>query len=798
LDIQNPKLTMKNNILLIFLLISSFTLQAQTITGRVLTKNGEIAPFATLSLRQKLDSTQVKLTSTDTLGLFQFSGLAPGKYELGVSAVGYQRLLLPIDLTASELKLADIVLIEDLQQLQTVLISGAKPNFSTQDGQMRIQIAGNTFLKSNTNLLDVLKKLPGVLVNPDGSIIMGNRNAPAIFIDGRPNNMGATEIIAYLGNLSPEMVESIDLINQPSSKYDGEYKAIIDIRLKKQRSLGLRGTYSVRLQRNQNTLADHTIGLTYKTNRFMYGLNMSYTTGSYFYRYHALQYLANGLAMTTDTKTITMNNNLMGQARIGYQISKNQELEAFARIYQVRRSAETGNHLLTQSSDLIQTLAQLSSVNLANPRQYNYAAGFTYALKSNPHSLQLQATIAQVDNRQSEDIQNHNSQSSELINYWKTAARNNINIRNAQADYTYEVNNGRLEMGTKFAYTSTANNLRYDTLQLSTFVFDAQRSNQFNYQEYIAAAYLSFSKKWDKVQGSLSLRAEHTHSLANSVTTSAVTERNYLKWLPSLNMTYTISKDHQVNFSFTSRLTRPTFEMLNPFRFYFSPRNYWIGNPYLLPATTRQFALTYSKKAFQFSLTAGREKNPMARYPSYNPITNELIYMGDNLPYRDFASIQATLPVKVTKWWQMSHTASFFYNRELRPYFDHTYQIAIYNHTINGSQVFTIKNWLLDFSYNYESKSGNSLYIFAPVYTLDMGLQKSWLTNKINTKLNLTDIFYNGQRRLIFRDKTIINNDFYHDSGTRRLILSVSYNFGKSTFNAKENKRSEEENRANR
>lgn len=145
----------------------------------------------------------------------------------------------------------------------------------------------------------------------------------------------------------------------------------------------------------------------------------------------------------------------------------------------------------------------------------------------------------------------------------------------------------------------------------------------------------------------------------------------------------------------------------------------------------------------------------------------------------------------------MNNNITFYYNKELTPYFGNNYEIPIYNYTVNGSQVFTLKNWILDVSYTYESKSGNGLYVMAPVYGIDLGVQKTWLKNRINTKLTLYDAFDNIKRRLIFREKSIINNDFYHYFASQRLVFSLTFNFGSSTYKARENKKSDEENRAN-
>ncbi len=400
-----------------------------------------------------------------------------------------------------------------------------------------------------------------------------------------------------------------------------------------------------------------------------------------------------------------------------------------------------------------------------------------------------------------EDIQNRNIMNSslhnDLLSYWKTNSRNNILIRTAQADYSQNMGTSKLEFGGKFAYTTTENNLRYDTLANSVFNFDPQRSNQFNYGEYIMAGYLSYQGKWNNISYSLGLRAEYTRTVANSITTSMLTERKYLKWLPSLNVTYAINQSEQLSFSYSRRLTRPTFAFLNPFRFYYSPRHYWIGNPYLQPSTTNLFALSYSRKALNVSLNAGRETDVMARYPEYNPATNELIFLGRNLPYRNFANLLISSPLTINTWWRMNNNIGFYYNKELTPYFDRTYEIGVFNYTLNGSQIFMLKDWLLDVSYTYESKSGNGLYVFKPVYGIDLGVQKAWFKSKLNTKLTLYDAFDSIKRRLIFREKSIINNDMYHYFGAQRLVLSLTYNFGSSTFKIKESKKSEEENRAN-
>lgn len=783
----------------LLLCLFSLALKAQTIKGKIIdAKTTQGIPIVNITLTDQSTPKQIKYFSSDSLGNFEFNNLKVARYQLTLNLMGYLKVQKELDLTDNRIiDLGNIPLTEDANLLQAVTITGGTPSFETKNGQLKIGVANNTFFKSSANLMDVLRKVPGLQVNPDGTMLLSNRSSPTVFVDGRPTNMNADEIQSYLNSLSPDMVESIELINQPSAKYDGQYQGIIDVKLKRSYSLGLKGTYNLRFQQNNNNMLDNNLALNYKAAKFLYSLNVGHTIGSTYYKYYALQLLPNTNAMTTETKTIAANNNYNIQARLAFEPKQGQQLEAFFRTYQIDRNSVINNQLTTQNNNFNQTLAILQSHNNALPKQHNYAGGINYDVKFKKSELHILTTLAQIDNLQREDIQNSNQMNGQLVNYWKTNSSNNITIRTAQADYTQELGTAKLEFGTKYAYTSTANKLRYDTLGNGSFNPDPMRSNQFNYHEYIAAAYVSYLKKIGNFNYSLSLRTEYTNTLANSITEYTTTERKYFKWLPSINLTYEIAKDQQLSLGYSRRLTRPTFEALNPFRFYYSQRHYWIGNPYLQPSTTDLFSFSYSKKALNIAFNAGREHNQMVRYPEYNPTTNILAFMGTNLPYRDFANVVASLPITINKWWRMNHSFGVFYNRENRPYFGQTYKIPVFDYNLSGSQVFNIKQWLVDVSFYYQSKSGSGLYIYMPFSTVDIGIQRSLLKNKLNAKLNLQDIFYNGKRRLIFREKAIINNDFYHDNGTRRLVFSLTYNFGSSTYKAKETKRSEEEGRVN-
>ena len=789
---------MKVYLTTLLLLSLALQLSAQTLTGKLVqAKSGQPLAYASVSLLRTADVTNAVHTTSDSVGNFRFAQLDPDSYQLKAGMIGYQKLNMEITVIAGQqTDLGTLTLQEDTKLLNTVTISGSRPNFSSNNGQLKVAVSNNPFFKATTNLSEVLRRLPGLQVNSDGTMLLSSGAAPTLFVDGKPVNMNPEEIQSYLGGLSPDNVESIELISQPSSRYDGQFQGIIDLKLKRSASLGLRGNYSMRYQQNQRSMLDHTLTLDYATAKITYGLSAAATHGDSYYRYHALQVLPNSNLLSTDTRTITANTNYNIQTRVFFEPGKGQVIEAYLRTFQIDRRASTENQLNTMDHQQSSYIAQQAGQTISRPTQANYAAALNYNLNKGNSQVQLQSTLAKIDNRQPEDILNRILNGWQPLSHWKTTSSNTILIQTAQGDYILKLGMRKLELGGKYAVTTTDNDLRYDTLSNGSFRLDPARTNQFSYREKVWASYLSYGESLGKFSYSLGLRAEHTSTLASSVTDHSRTERNFTSWLPSAGLNYQLDKTSQLSVNYSKRLSRPSFSALNPFRFYYSARHYWVGNPMLQPSTTSLFSLSYSKAALNITLGGGREKDPMVRYPEYEPNTNTLIFKGDNLPYRDFVNVRASMPLNIAPWWKTSNTLSLFYNRELRPYFGSTFQIPVYNYIFSGSQLFTIKKLTIDLSYSLESKSGNSLYVFAPVRTVDLGLQRGWLKDKLTTKLAAQDLFDGGRRRIIFREKSIMDNDFYHNNSTRRLIFSLSYRFGSSNQNQREFKRSEEENRA--
>ncbi|HEX2627629.1 MAG TPA: outer membrane beta-barrel protein [Chitinophagaceae bacterium] len=788
-------------VVLLFLLCQSTPAQS-ILKGKLIDdkSNGAIA-FARVGLLSQKDSSVLKEQITDSTGAFEMTGILPGNYILLCSAIGYpafyKEAFLKNQSTVTDL--GNLSMTVDPALLGEITVSSSRPAFQSLPGKLIVNVSGNRLFKTATNTLDILRKIPGLEVGGDGSLLMSGRIAPGVFIDGKPVPMSPEELQNYLRSLSPEMIASIEVISNPSSQYDAEYKGIIDIRLKPDLTLGLKGTLTTLLQQNAYIYNENNLLLTYKTKKFVYTTRASYTAGTTIRRYKALQHLGNSDIMATHTKMPTGNNNFNIQLGAAYKINKNHQVEALLRTYQVNRKLGSFNTLFTTDSSAAKNLVfHRGSDNHATPQQDNYAANLNYTAQFGKTQLQVITSFLKINNKQQEDIQNRDLIRDQLDDHWKTNLKNNITIRTAQADVSGSMGKGIWRMGGKFVFTTTKNDLRYDTLTSgNVFERDSSRTNSFQYDEYITAGYIAYERKLGVLNISAGLRAEHTHSVANALTQKEITERNYLTWLPSVGITYVIDKNQQLHLSLSRRITRPVFAQLNPFRFYFSPLNYWVGNPYLLPSKTNTLNISYSRKSFTASFHIGRESDPMTRYPEYDSATNILQYLGRNLPYNDFMGIETSFPITVNKWWRMSHNIGAYNRKEQTPYHGVTYAIPIKTFTISGSQVFSLpKGFTFDLYYYYSSPGGNGLYTGKPISNIDLGLQKTWLKGKLNSKINYYDILNKYQTTLVFREKSIINNRLSHWFGTERVVITLSYNFGRSTYKAKQTGRNEEEARA--
>ena len=225
-------------------LLFSATLSSQIIKGRVIDENKAPVIFAAVTLTNPTDSSLVKATITEDLGIFSFEGISTGKYELSISSIGYATYKKNIDFKENVLDLGTISIDTQTQNLEEVTVVSEKPMVQVLADKTVFNVE-NTINATGTSAFELLRKAPGVIVDNGGSFIVEGKTGVQIFIDGKLSVLQGEDLTNYLESLQATDVESVEIITQPSSKYDAAGNAgIINIKLKKDKSLGTNGTFT--------------------------------------------------------------------------------------------------------------------------------------------------------------------------------------------------------------------------------------------------------------------------------------------------------------------------------------------------------------------------------------------------------------------------------------------------------------------------------------------------------------------------------------------------------------------------
>ena len=429
--------------LLLFKILFLFTIpsfaQRGIIIGKASEKNlNKGIEFANVTLYIAKDSSIVKGVLTDSIGNFELNNLNKGTYILKISSIGFNFFYtnyLTIDLDNSIISLGSLSMEVDQKVLQEVIVNGERPAFERQTDRIVLNVSTNSLYKTSVNALDILKKAPNLQVKANGSIVMRGIITPKYLINGKPIQMDEEELKNYLNTLTPDMIESIDIITNPSSKYDSEFKGIIDIKLKNDKTLGWKGNYNCTVLKNEYFSWNNGINLTYKTKKLIFSNQLSYNNGTDIYEFYSNQKLPNKSVLITDTKRPLYNQTTSYQFGIDYSLKEKQSFSILLKGFNSFRS-KTSETFITNTNDNQNVIYNKTfSKNYSNPRYNNYSANINYEANFDSKQLSIFASIANIHNSEEERIININSFNNSLSSEWRTDLNKNIFIRSIQIDF---------------------------------------------------------------------------------------------------------------------------------------------------------------------------------------------------------------------------------------------------------------------------------------------------------------------------------------------------------------------------
>jgi outer membrane receptor protein involved in Fe transport len=756
--------------------------------------------FANVTLMTEKDSVFVKGGLSDTLGRFELPNISIGNYVIIISSVEYKKAKYKVEVSASTptVDLGDLTMSQESKLLNEVTVSTQRLAFQPTAEGIIINM-GNVLFKTSNNVVDVLRKSPSIQVKDDGSLLMKNSVVAKVLINGRNIPMGADELKNYLNTLKPDEVENIELITNPSAKYDAEYKGIINIKLKRDKELGLVGNVMTNFQQHKFASTINNINLVYKTPKIAYTARGGYSSVSNFDDGIINQVLSNGNKLSTSSFVPNRNNSIDYMFGIDYYLSKKQIIGGQIRAYQNNMDSPFLFDIkLNNSEKLMQSIISKSDVKTVNN---NLSGNIYYEGVFKKGVVSFASSIVKYNNTQNQLIENKDASSTTNA---KGDFINNTAIITSQLDYSPIMKKGKLDFGTKISFTDIDNDTKYQNLLESKWIDDKNNSNKFLYKERSLAAYISYANSLKKMSYMIGLRAENTETEGNSITLNTITTRNYTQILPSVGLNLPINDNNNLSLSYTKRLTRPSFNALNPFIYIGGPYSSSRGNQFLTPTITHSYSVNYNYKRISFAVNFGINYDDIQQVPFYDPVTNKTTYIFENLSSNSYRGVELGIPVMVTKWWMMQNNLKYYQNNYslvfALPYFNGNVDTKIDYVGLSSFNAFRLPHgYNISLAAQWETGGGTALANLKPKGYVNIGVQKV-LFKVINSTLSVNDIFRTYIVNATTLRPDIINFASTNKFGSQFVSLQLGYAFGKSTHNAKQVKISsqEEENRARR
>ncbi len=749
------------HLLLIFLeLLIGQMLFAQSnemaqIKGRVLDAQKEPAAFANVILHAVPDSSLVKVEVTDEKGLFQMNGLSSGQYQLKVIYLGnkdYQTA--PFRLVSGEAKTFDDITLEaSAIDLAAVEVTSKQALIEVQPDKTVFNVEGSINASGNS-ALELLRKSPGVLVDNNDNILLMGKNGVRVYIDGKPSPLGATDLAMMLKSMQSSEIEAIEIITNPSSKYDAEGNAgIINIRLKKDKNLGL----------NANVNTGYSVGVFSKynaTTNFNYRNKKTNLFGAYSYNngqnrsWIDLFRTQNNTYFRQESHTLTTG--AYQSARLGadFFLSENSTLGVLVNGALNNRDWTNVSHtpIVDLATAQLQSVLNASSVNDAARNNLNANLNYQWKNKDGKSwSIDLDYGLFRntTDTYQPNVYLGPEEKAIREERIFTAQAPTDINIYSLKTDYEAPLWDGQLEAGLKFSLVSTDNAYEFFQLIEQVPVRDIDRSNRFQYDENINAAYVRFSQKIKKVNFSFGLRAEQTNSVGNlssdKKTSNSLVKRHYLSLFPSGGVTYQLNRDHQFRLNYSRRIGRPNYQTLNPFEFKRDELSYSRGNPFLQPQFTNNMEISHT---FKYTLTTSLGYSQTNDYFAELSDTTEVsrtFLETVNLGSRKVISFNVSFPFRPTTWWS-TYTNAGVSNTANQADFGEGRQIDVQQTTFNLYHQSTFKlpkDFSVQISGWYNSPSiWGALYQTRSMWSMDAGIQKKLWNGRANVKVSVSDVFY--------------------------------------------------------
>jgi hypothetical protein len=764
-----------------------------TIKGSVKNQSGAPIPGANVQLINATDTSKVQTVFAMPDGGFELKSICKN-VRLNVTMTGYEPYTRQIT-SVQETGLIEVSLSANYQNLTSVEVRASRRSLEIRTDRIVVNVEASAS-SAGTNVLELLEKSPGIAVDQDGVISMQGKQGVLILIDGKRNQLNPTELAAVLRSLSSAQVDQIELIAQPSARYDATGNAgVINIKMKRSKTAVFNGniTSSITQGRysrfNQSITVDQRVGKA----AFSLGYTGAYTKG--FYDFTIIRKFASVTANTTDyfeQRTFNPYRQIPHNLRLNVDYSFN------------KKTSISLNHtmFLSDYKDAPETQGFNEgndgkhfdkSIGSNHIRRLNYSIGvnFRTALDTMGREFTVDGDFFGYNRKNNQALYSalldEQANTIEPPYHLKGYNPSVIQIAAGKMDYIHPfTKRWKAEAGLKYSAISTENETVFTQEVNGSWEPDA-RGNDFSYSERIAAGYINLStslKHWKLLSG---LRGEATSVQARSSDPINSKSSSYFDLFPNLSLSFEKRKGSVFSLYYSRRIDRPSYQDMNPFQFVFNRYTYMQGNPGLVPQYSSLIEAGYAYKS-NFNVKAGYTytKDVIGDALFQDDVTHVTYLQKTNMAQRMVFSLNSTLILPVSNYWSVTLFGTALYTSFKGRFSNSALHNEAYSFNFNINNQFRFKKgWSGELSGSYFHKNYyTALFFDQGVYYVNAGVAKQIIAGKGTLRLAARDIFHTQYNRYL-TDFNTMNIRMKQRQDLSNFTLAFSYRFGKTNMNPK-------------
>lgn len=682
------------------------------------------------------------------------------------------------------------------KKLEELVIKSKKPFIEMQVDKLVLNVQQDIVATGGT-LFEILQRAPGVSVTNDETINLAGKSGVNILIDGRPTQLSDKDLAVYLKSTPGSVADKVEIIMNPSAKYPAQGNAgIINIKLKKNTVKGKNGNISSTYTQSTHPNFNFSGNINHRQNRWNWFGNVAarksrQNTNGAINRFVT----SNGIYKTFENNTVDQDasKNISYTGGADFYLNKKNTFGFILKGNEYRSNLYTPGVTLIKTKNIIDS--SLKTLNDKNDRTSRYNANINYKYEDTLGTeLNVDADYTSFKNN-SNGLVTTDLLNNQQIKYGYTA--NDQDVKTAIIIYSIKTDlsrqlkkiNAKIETGLKWNTIQTTNDLKAFVWDVNQLQQDTGRTNKFTYTETNYAGYASFTQKIKKWEYQIGLRAEQSVIKGNSVdlrnSKLNYPDTTYFNFFPSAFIRYTLNDKNNFGISYGRRINRPTYQDLNPFEYIYDNYTRERGNPYLQPEFSNNFELTYSYRgALNVGFGYSHTKNS---FQSISTQKGEVTEESDfNIGEEGRLYLNLNLGIPIVKWGNSYFNLSPFYKE-----FRGQIPAGKIDNTTWGMNWYTSHNFTLPKKWRAQLSSWGNIGTRDGIYktswlgSVDAGMSKSVLKDKLNIRLTVSDIF-NTQRWRQEVDFGNVNFNYNRKWESRSLRLQLTWKFGKTSYKQRE------------